>query len=161
MSYDPAQIFAQHFHPPLLLLRDVNMYFVCVPEQQKWRVKVLSPELHGPVYLTRFQPPNLTWKRTNDTEVNIDDVASRRVLLYHAHQALAKHGVSLGLHAESKRVNSADWVRQYLQDVVLPPPRPDPDLETPQSRLAFRGPRQPGPKPARRWRPAGAEASRE
>jgi hypothetical protein len=113
----------------------LNVCFICVPQQQKWRVKVLSPELHGIVYLTsrvtkrrtKFQPPDLTWERINDTEVNIDDVVSHRVLLYHAQRASEKHGVSLELCGDSKRKNSNDWVRERLQGVVHPPIGPNPD----------------------------------
>ena len=117
-----------------------DLCFVYVPQRNSWVVSVVNPELHGNVTLThhkhrsitQYQPPGLTWERINGTRVQISSVVSRRVLLYHAHRAADKHGVSLGLPADSMRPDSEVWVRNFLQGLVPPPLGPDPDLELPQ-----------------------------
>jgi hypothetical protein len=117
-----------------------DLCFVYVPQRHSWVVRVVNPMLRGTVTLTDrwtreitpFQPPGLTWERIDGTGVRMAPVVSRRVLLYHAHRAADKHGVSLELQADSVRADSEVWVRKFLQGLVLPPLGPDPDLEPPQ-----------------------------
>ena len=117
-----------------------DLCFVYVPQQHSWVVRVVNPMLRGTVTLTNywtrkptpFQPRNLTWERIDGTGVRMAPEVSRRVLLYHAHRAADKHGVSLELQVDSERADSEVWVKQFLQDLVLPPLGPDPDLEPPQ-----------------------------